>query len=85
MEHHLTLLSSVLSLAGSSGAEFLVGRLLPSGFDLPELNGGPRMRPGDAARACEEHPRCAGLTYRGLMPAEGAREEERQSVLVLPS
>ncbi len=46
-------------------AKFLLGRLHPADYDLSELNG--LYRPTDAALMCDDHPTCAGFTYRGLL------------------
>ncbi len=51
--------------ARSINGDFILGKLHPEGFDLPELNG--HYYPGDAASTCDQHPQCAGFTYRGLL------------------
>ena len=55
----------LIKAACVSLAEFVLGRIRPTGFDLTELDG--RLTPGEAADKCEAHARCAGFTYRGLM------------------
>ncbi len=59
------LLLTVTDTISLSQAKFLVGRIHPSDYDLPELNG--LYRPREAADLCDSHPICAGFTYRGLM------------------
>jgi len=67
-----------LSLAFSlwpafSVGHFMVGRVHSGPFDLGHLDG--RYRPAEAAQVCEEHPVCAGFTYRGLMPGENSDDD----------
>lgn len=64
----ITLLLLLLARIGAietSGGVFELGRLVPSGFDLDELDG--TFSPGEAASLCDAHPNCAGFTYRGLL------------------
>ena len=60
------LLIPVLTLASLNGlsAEFVMGKVPPAEFDMPELNGD--HIPADAVRLCDSDPICAGFTYRGL-------------------
>ncbi len=61
---------------GTFKGTFRLGRLLPSGLDLVELNG--VLSPGEAAAACDAHPTCAGFTYRGLLDYTAMEEDQRQ-------
>ncbi len=62
---HERVLLALLLTVGVARGDFVLGKLHPAGFDLPELNG--VYRPAEAADACDQHPTCAGFTYRGLL------------------
>ena len=64
----------LLLLSHLTQCQFISGKVPPAEFDMPDLNG--IHKPETAVQICDEHPLCAGFTYRGLMNTTKVEQKE---------